>query len=187
MKTIRGIIVHQTGSPTAAGTLSSYQNANANGAHFLIDKDGSIYQVASLFKKTWHVGKLRAKCLEAHTCSAAVLKANAGLRYSEVDRLEMRKSVPDRFPSNDDSIGIELVGLCVLDRKYVRAGMSKEQTDQLTAKFGVFEAVTPAQNQALKRLILKIQGERAVPENEVYPHSEVSRKNMTEASTARWK
>ena len=66
MKSIRGVIVHQTGSSTAAGTLSSYQRANANGAHFLIDKDGTTYQVASMYRKTWHVGKLQAKCLEAH-------------------------------------------------------------------------------------------------------------------------
>ena len=42
MKSVRGIIVHQTGSSTAAGTLSSYKNAGANGAHFLIDKDGKL-------------------------------------------------------------------------------------------------------------------------------------------------
>jgi len=73
--TIRGIIVHQTGSGSAASTLSSYQRAGANGAHFLIDKDGTTYQVASMFKKSWHVGKLRAKCLEIHTCSPQEVKA----------------------------------------------------------------------------------------------------------------
>ena len=29
-----------------------------NGAHFLIDRDGAVYQTASMHKKTWHVGKL---------------------------------------------------------------------------------------------------------------------------------
>lgn len=186
LKTIRGIIVHQTGSPTAAGTLSSYQNANANGAHFLIDKDGTTYQVASLFKKTWHVGKLKAKCLETHTCSPAVLKAETGLKYSEVNKLEMHKTVPDRFPSNEDSVGIELVGLCVLDPKYIKPGMSKEQINELTARYGVFETVTAAQNQALQRLLSKIQDKLTVPKDQVYPHPEVSRKNPTEASTAQW-
>ena len=39
---VRGIIVHQTGSATASATMNSYMNPS-NGAHFLIDKDGTIY------------------------------------------------------------------------------------------------------------------------------------------------
>ena len=70
---IKGIIVHQTDSDTAAATLNGYLTAGANGAHFLIDRDGAVYQVASLKKKTWHVGKLRSRCLAQHTCSPAEL------------------------------------------------------------------------------------------------------------------
>lgn len=35
-----------------------WQNHKAKGAgtHFMIDKDGTIYQCASLYKTTWHVG-----------------------------------------------------------------------------------------------------------------------------------
>jgi N-acetyl-anhydromuramyl-L-alanine amidase AmpD len=60
---IRGIIVHQTGGASGASSLSNYTMQNATGAHFLIDKDGTIYQTASLFRQTWHVGRLRARCL----------------------------------------------------------------------------------------------------------------------------
>ncbi|WP_233409927.1 MULTISPECIES: peptidoglycan recognition protein family protein [Burkholderia] len=56
MQRISGVIVHQTGGSTAASALNSYQNAYATGAHFLIEKDGTIYQTASLKKQTWHVG-----------------------------------------------------------------------------------------------------------------------------------
>src|ERR1035438_9173041 len=49
---IIGIIVHQTGSSTAKSSLDSYLLEGANGAHFLIDKDGTIYQTASLFRAT---------------------------------------------------------------------------------------------------------------------------------------
>ncbi|WP_275957694.1 N-acetylmuramoyl-L-alanine amidase [Rosenbergiella gaditana] len=47
---VNGIIVHQTNSPTAQSTFNSYNQTSANGAHFLIDKDGKIYQTASLLK-----------------------------------------------------------------------------------------------------------------------------------------
>jgi N-acetyl-anhydromuramyl-L-alanine amidase AmpD len=56
MTHVQGIIVHQTGSPTARSTLNGYGVARANGAHFLIDKDGTIYQTASVLKQTAHVG-----------------------------------------------------------------------------------------------------------------------------------
>src|SRR5260221_2436758 len=44
MKEIHGIIVHQTGGSTAQSSIDSYKNPSANGAHFLIEKDGTIYQ-----------------------------------------------------------------------------------------------------------------------------------------------
>lgn len=50
LKSVTGIIVHQTDSFTAEATLNSYLTAG-NGAHFLIDKDGTIHQTASLHKK----------------------------------------------------------------------------------------------------------------------------------------
>jgi hypothetical protein len=196
MKSVRGIIVHQTGSSTAAGTLSSYKNAGANGAHFLIDKDGTTYQVASMYRKTWHVGKLQAKCLATHNCSPTEVKAIAKNKYTEINKLEMAKSVPLRFPSNNDAIGIELVGLCVLDPKYLaqvnpnlNAVDKAKKIDQLTAQYGVFETVTAAQNRALDQLISKIQiglGMADEDKDQIFEHPQASRKNSTEASTAQW-
>ena len=51
MNVVNGIIVHQTNSPTAAATLNGYKRPKSNGAHFLIDKDGTIYQTASSIRK----------------------------------------------------------------------------------------------------------------------------------------
>ncbi|WP_341265201.1 peptidoglycan recognition family protein [Morganella morganii] len=65
---INGIVVHQTDSPTAQSTFNSYSNKSANGAHFLIDKDGKIYQTASIFKVTWHVGLMQSRCYLKKTC-----------------------------------------------------------------------------------------------------------------------
>lgn len=61
MTEISGIIIHQTGSSTARSAFHSYE-AGASGAHFLIDKEGTIDQTASLSDQTWHVGMLKARC-----------------------------------------------------------------------------------------------------------------------------
>ncbi|WP_300906554.1 peptidoglycan recognition family protein [Helicobacter typhlonius] len=55
---IRAIILHRTMSKSAQSSIDWWQNHKAKGAgtHFMIDKDGTIYQCASLYKTTWHVG-----------------------------------------------------------------------------------------------------------------------------------
>lgn len=52
---VNGIVVHQTNGPTAQSAFNSYRSPGAKGAHFLIDRDGTIYQTASLHKVTIHV------------------------------------------------------------------------------------------------------------------------------------
>jgi N-acetyl-anhydromuramyl-L-alanine amidase AmpD len=185
LKKVNGIIVHQTDSPTAQATLNSYLNGG-NGAHFLIDKDGVVYQTASLNKKTWHVGPLKAKCFESHTCSPAEVKIGPR-KHREIHKIEIRKIAPIRFPSNEDSIGIELVGQCFLDPKFIKPGMTVDEIDKLRGEKGVFETVTSAQNGALSRLIAELQTVMEIPEDQVYQHPRVSAKNRTEASTAQWR
>ena len=55
---IGAIILHRTVSKSAQSSIYWWQNHEAKGvgAHFMIDKDGTIYQCASLHKTTWHVG-----------------------------------------------------------------------------------------------------------------------------------
>ncbi len=77
LQQVQGIIVHQTGSGSAASTFNSYTHANANGAHFLIDKDGTIYQTASIKKRTHHVGPLLARCLAELRCKPAAFAPSA--------------------------------------------------------------------------------------------------------------
>lgn len=110
MKEIHGIIVHQTGGSTAQSSIDSYKNPSANGAHFLIEKDGTIYQTASLYKQTWHIGKIKARCLLEKRCTPVELKSLQRFNPTQENKREMLKKVPARFPANQDSIGIELVG-----------------------------------------------------------------------------
>lgn len=69
MDQVNGIVVHQTCGSTAESAFNSYQSAGANGAHFLIDKEGKIYQTASLFKVTNHVGNIRSRCYMEKKCT----------------------------------------------------------------------------------------------------------------------
>lgn len=168
MKKISGIIVHQTGAATAKSTLESYKRATANGAHFLIDKDGTIYQTASIYKQTWHVGKLKARCLVEKRCRPVDVELLKKFNPARENAEELKKSVPDRYPSNQDSIGIEIVGAVV--------GQHPE----------VFEAVSKQQNVSLQWLVTQLLATLQIKSTEVFRHPEVSRKNITEASTAQW-
>jgi N-acetyl-anhydromuramyl-L-alanine amidase AmpD len=174
MKAVHGIIVHQTGGATAASSLASYKNASANGAHFLIERDGTIYQTASLYKKTWHVGKLKARCLLEQRCTPTEMTALKKFNPTAENKREMAKKVPDRFPSNEDSIGIELVGEA-LPRGNIVAPEKK-----------TYDVVTHQQNDSLKWLVDELRMTLQVPVTEVFRHPEVSRKNPSEAKTATW-
>ena len=173
---INGIVVHQTYAKTANSTFNSYQNKGATGAHFLIDKDGIIYQTASLYKVTWHVGILKSKCYLTRTCEATDLKTITNLEkswknYKIISNGEREKAFPNRFPANSDSIGIEIVGMA-----YNVQGNKEE----------VYENVNEKQNASLKWLIAELTETLAIARSEIYRHPEIARKNSTEARTAKW-
>lgn len=177
LNTVHGIIVHQTGAPTAQHTFNSYSNAGANGAHFLIDKQGVIYQTALTNQITYHVGKLQSRCLQTKSCdkidielATKILFAKGesfALRVKKLNTHEQAKSYPDRYPRNNDAIGIEIVG-------------SFDKAKQ------AFETVNAKQNASLKWLVDMLIKLLDLNSSDVFRHPEVSRKNPTEASTAAW-
>ncbi|MGO4411670.1 N-acetylmuramoyl-L-alanine amidase [Cupriavidus sp. KB_39] len=169
MDTVNGIVVHQTSAPESSHTFNSYGDVAANGAHFLIDKDGIIYQTASLRRVTNHVGPLRSRCILTKQCSPIELDKISKLGTGALHRHEVKKKWPNRFPSNHDSIGIELVGMAIGPK-------NKE----------VYEDVTAAQNSSLDWLISELMDTFAVAAREVYRHPDISYKNLTEARTAKW-
>jgi hypothetical protein len=99
--------------------LSSY-SGGVNGVHFLIDKDGIILQTARINQKCWHVGNIKSCCSELKTCSAEDLKEinsilfkkgeSYELRVRNLSQHEAKKTYPQRYPTNDDALGVELVG-----------------------------------------------------------------------------
>ncbi|MBO9649629.1 MAG: N-acetylmuramoyl-L-alanine amidase [Variovorax sp.] len=185
MSAVNGIVVHQTGAPTAQATFNSYgdtRNGTPNGAHFLIDKDGTIYQTASLYRVTNHVGFVQSRCVITKQCTPTELRHAQSLELTKgnraraiaVHRNEMNKSWPDRFPSNVDSIGIEIVG------------MAKAQVLPNGRADEIYEPVGAQQNASLEWLIKQLAETLNVSMQEVFRHPEIGRKNATEASTAKW-
>lgn len=186
-----GIIVHQTGSSSATSTFNSYTRANANGAHFLIDKDGKIYQTASVKKRTNHVGPLLARCLAEIRCKPSQFaqspQAPQSSLVERMHKLEMQKSVPVRYPSNTDSLGIEIVGKPSLPPgKSAPANATPLEKERYFNQHAVYEAVNNAQNISLQWLVNELIASLSIPQTEVFRHPDVSRKNPTEASTATW-
>lgn len=172
MAKIKGIIIHQTGGATAASAFNSYK-VGRSGAHFLIDKDGTIYQTASLLKQTWHVGKLRSRCLAQLTCSATELNLLKRFDPTATHKREMRKIVPERYPSNQDSLGIEIVGQAL--------PLTEHDPDKR-----VYEPLKEQQDAALKWPVRELRLSLKVPLTEIFRHPTVSYKNETEAGGASW-
>lgn len=169
---VRGIVIHQTGGPTAQSAFNSYKSGGS-GAHFLIDKDGTIYQTASVVKQAWHVGKLRSRCLAEMTCPAAELKLLKKFDPVATHKREMAKSIPDRYPSNQDSLGIEIVGQAL--------PLGEPNPDKRT-----YEVLTVEQAESLKWLVNELSKSLNVPLTEIFKHPTVSYKNKTEAGSAVW-
>ena len=177
LEVVHAIVVHQTDSNTAASTIDGYKNGPKQvGAHFLIDKDGAIYQVVPITQKCWHVGKLRSKCLETHTCSSEEQKFYSGLqktykgKFSKFvaasDVHERQKIYPARFPDNSDAIGIEIVG------------------KSLDPQGDNYDPLTDREETSLRWLVSGLLEALKLKQVDVYKHPQISRKGKGEAAGA---
>jgi N-acetyl-anhydromuramyl-L-alanine amidase AmpD len=174
---VNAIIVHQTGSDSADSSLSSY-SGGVTGAHFLIDKDGAIFQTARIDQKCWHVGNIKSRCSELKTCSPEDLKEINSILFKKGESYEIRvrnlsqheakKIYPDRYPTNDDALGIELVG-------------------RFDARSGSYDIVTKPQNDSLIWLLSILESSLSLSNEDVYRHPQVSYKQPSEAESAKWR
>jgi N-acetyl-anhydromuramyl-L-alanine amidase AmpD len=171
---VTSIVLHRTDSSTAASVLNAYKSGQKTGAHFLIEKDGKIYQTASLERICWHVGILQPRCVNESTCDPTELKnINAllhqkGLSFSKrarnVSSHENTKAYPLRYPANSDSVGIEVVGRFLPSTKDYEAPTQSQlfQTKWLT-------------QQLVDHYKLKLL-------SDVYSHGAIARKEATEGA-----
>jgi len=203
LKIIRGIVVHQTETNTLAETFGPLrENKQAhiakrpkfgrNSFHFLIDKDGKIYQTFSLKYKANHIGLIHSRCIKKETCTPVEQKEYGNLYpghwnkgYPEkIHEIERKKE--NRFPMNEDSIGIECVG-----KAYAYSADGKTRLDDVKSFKGIpenrikFEPLTSEQLQSLEWLIRVLASHYGVLMSEVFRHPEIARKNPTESISAK--
>lgn len=161
----RAIVMHRTVSSTAGSSLNAFQRGI--GTHFLIGKDGAIYQTASLLQKTYHVGPIRSRCFEEGNCDPremAVVKAlERQEAYRAVHDQEKLKGYPARFPMNEDSVGVEVVA------------MYSQASEQ-------WEAPTDAQRESITLLIRMLKNQYSLTDADVYEHDKISRKTPGEGT-----
>ena len=173
---IVAIVVHQTDSLSAKGTIAGYKTGiRPDGAHFLIDKDGTIYQTVAVTRKCWHVGQIHSRCMQEHTCVPKEkekydnYKKQKGWTYQknqEYHDERIFKSYPDRYPLNEDSIGIEIVS---------------KAPDQHH-----FEKVTELQQRSLDWLVPQLLESLHLTRKDIFTHTQISYKNEEEGVSAKF-
>ncbi len=174
MEQVNGIVLHRTESSTASGTLQAWRTgASGVGAHFLIDKDGTIHQTVSVNNQAWHIGAIRSRGEAEGTINAVdqreLRSARAGLvewkgpAVRAISRVEAGRPYPERYPTNGDSIGIEVVG------RYDPASRT-------------WEAPTAEQAAAITRLVGILQRNFGLTDHDVYEHDVISRKTPGEGA-----
>lgn len=162
---IRGpvaVVLHRTVSSTATSALSAFNRGI--GTHFVVDKDGTTYQCASLLKKTAHVGPIRSRCHADGTCSANELASfKQWASRMPCYEHEKKKVYPTRYPMNEDSVGIETVA------------MYHESTR-------AWDAATPEQMTAIRHLVEILKGEYGMRDGDIYEHDKIAWKTEGEGA-----
>ncbi|KGM57793.1 hypothetical protein N799_01115 [Lysobacter arseniciresistens ZS79] len=165
----RAIVLHRTAGDSLASALNA---AGPSGTHFYVDKDGSVYQVASLHRKTYHVGLIKSKCMAEDTCPRTEQKtiSSWGWAPRRIHDHEKAKPYPDRYPMNEDSVGIEVVSRCLRE-----CGPGDSDS-------AVWEDPTAEQRDSISLLVRLLQRIYGLSDDDVYEHDKVSYKKGGEGA-----
>lgn len=158
---IRAIVLHRTDSSTSASAFRAFERGI--GTHFVVDKDGTVYQTASLNHKTWHVGKIRSRCEADGSCEPSEAAALRKMSFSQKHGYEKSKPYPQRYPMNEDSVGIETVA----------------DYDPQTS---TWDAATAAQAESIRALVYLLKREYGLSESDIYEHDRISYKTAGEGA-----
>lgn len=174
MPQVNGIVLHRTASSTASGTLDTWRTRSAGtGAHFLIDTDGTIHQTVSVDRQAWHVGAVRSRGEVEGTITPgdqreidAARGTTAewrGTAVRAVSRVESTRPYPERYPTNGDSVGIEVVG-------------------RYDAATKTWDPPTAEQTVSIRKLVGTLQDNFGLTDHDVYQHDHISRKTPGEGA-----
>ncbi|EDP9826591.1 N-acetylmuramoyl-L-alanine amidase, partial [Salmonella enterica subsp. enterica] len=160
MDKINAIILHRTES--SSEPFDSFKRKK-EGTHFVVAKNGTLYQSASLFEWTPHIGKIRSRCQEEKTWSDEERKKiqSFGWNPKRLYEYELEKEYPVRYPYNKDSVGIEVVA------DYVS---------------GSWENPTAEQMKSINKLIDILMNIYELQKKDIYEHDKISYKTAGEGA-----
>ncbi|MGV3612278.1 MAG: glycosyl hydrolase 108 family protein [Fluviicola sp.] len=165
------IVLHRTVTDDVEQTMNSFKSGIA--AHFIVGKDGEIVQTVGINREAHHVGYIRSKCEQEKSCSVddgKIIKAiwAEKTEYKErkikVHGHEMKKSYPNRYPCNEDSIGIEVVGNYNYSTK-------------------TWDVVPAAQADSVAYLVNLLKKELSLTNAHIYVHEQIAYKTEGEGQT----
>lgn len=164
------IILHRTEGASVQSALNSAKSGI--GTHFYVDKDGTVYQTASLLKHTSHVGRIRSRCYEAGSCPADEMAKIKGFGWNpkRLHDHEKVKAYPTRYPKNEDSVGIETVARCLKN-----CGSNDKGTPE-------WEPPTAEQAESIAIIIAILQEAYSLTDADVYEHDLISYKTPGEGA-----
>ncbi|MCC8378815.1 MULTISPECIES: N-acetylmuramoyl-L-alanine amidase [unclassified Xenorhabdus] len=168
IKTVNAIVLHRTDSYTMSSAIASFRTIKL-GTHFIVDKDGTIKQTASLNKITEHVGKIKSKCKEEGVCKNDAERKKIiswGWKPSKITAYERLKSYPDRYPTSSDSIGIEVVA------KYEKPKNGEPY----------YQEATEQQKESIKKLVNLLKCKYNLKNGDIYEHDKIAYKTKGEGA-----
>lgn len=177
---INGIVLHRTVSSDEKSALNSFKSGV--GTHFLTLKNGTNFQTASLNKFTYHIGHIKSKAYDNKNSSKEEsekiknfrkLTPNKNATRAEHD-YETKKAYPERYPHNEDSVGIEVVGMPI-DKNGKATLIDKEIVG--------WEAITDEQAKSVSCVVKFLMSEYNLSTNDIYTHEQISRKTSGEGET----
>lgn len=169
LSSIKAIVLHRTNSSTVKNIIGN----SSEGTHFWVEKDGTIYQAASLNKKTWHVGSGLYSKEKDETGKGDYENT---WPHKKRGTAELKKSYPNRYPINSDSVGIEVAGLWTKTS-------GKETTGKYKGELkGKWDNLTQKQEKSIICLCQALKKQYALSNDDIYAHDEIKPKTKGEGS-----
>lgn len=152
----KAIIIHRTNTADAQSVIRSYESGRTLGTEYLVDIDGTIIRTSKAGFSTSHVGKLRERSPRPGRTSST---------YRDIHAYELQNfEYPQRYPSNEETIGIEVAGEAVANPN---GEMSYPKPNVL-------------QISAVQRLVRYLLDLYDLTYDDVYSHEEVSYRTANE-------
>jgi N-acetylmuramoyl-L-alanine amidase len=152
VRPVEAIILHYTGSRRPSGTLSWLCNPDSQvSAHFLVERDGELWQLASLDDRCWHAGGGSSKLLGSGNVNGRTI----GIEMMNVGPIVAVGDGTHRT---------------VTGRAFTGAGMSAVHKDERWP-YTTWEAYPPAQVDAVIVLCKRIMME--IGQLEIFGHEDV--------------